>query len=160
MTFEEYKKSCIDSYLNFKNSVWKDWPYSNMYNVCRVKEIGITSYICGGESYIVANLDDGKPRVAVLVKSHDANAIFKVEPYGGGDDRGVVDEFVRSVLKIDHKPDNDVKGNVVLAKAIKSWIDELSHEVKKRTLEYREREERKALEGKLARDRAVFEVIG
>lgn len=160
MTFEEYKKSCIDSYLNFKNSVWKDWPYSNMHNVCRVKDIGITSYICGGESYIVANLDDGKPRVAVLVDSYDANAIFKVEPYGGGDDKGVVDEFMRSVLKIDNNLENYVKRNVVLAKAIKSWLNELSHEVKERTLKDRERKERKALEERYARDKAVLEVIG
>ena len=73
---------------------------------------------------------------------------------------GVIDEFIRRVLNIDNVPDNDVKGNVILAKAIMSWIDELSNEVKKRTLEDRERKERKALEEKLARDRAVFEIIG
>ena len=161
MTFEDYKRRCVESYLKFKNTTWKEWPYGNIHNVCRVKELEVTSYICGGEQYLVAKLDNDKPRVAVLVASYDANAIFKVEPYGGGmDNRWVVDEFVKSVLKIDHKPDNDVKGNVVLAKAIKSWLDELSHEVKKRTLEDHERKERKALEERLARDRAVFEVIG
>ena len=41
-----------------------------------------------------------------------------------------------------------------------SWIDELSYEVKKCTLEDRERKERKALNERLARDRAVLEIIG
>lgn len=160
MTFEDYKRRCVESYLQFKNCTWKEWPYCNMHNVCRVRELDVTSYICGGEEYIVAKLFDDMPRVAVRIEYHDPNAIFAVGPYGGGDDMGVIDKFARSVLNMDHVPDNDVKGNVVLAKAIMSWLDELSHEVKKRTLEDRERKERKALEEKLARDRAVFEVIG
>lgn len=160
MTFEDYKRRCVESYLQFKNSTWEDWPYSNMHNVCRVKELDVTSYICGGEKYLVAKLLDDRPRVAVCIERNDQNAIFSVRPYGGGDDRGVVDEFARRVLNMDHMPDNDVKGNVVLAKAIMSWLDELSHEVKKRTLEDRERKERKALEERLARDRAVLEVLG
>ena len=160
MTFEEYKRRCVESYTQFKDCTWKEWPYSNMYNVCRVREIDVTSYICGGETCIVAKLFDDKPRVSIGIEPHDQNKIFKLWPYGGGCDKGVIDEFIRRVLNIDNVPDNDVKGNVILAKAIMSWIDELSNEVKNRTLEDRERKERKALEEKLARDRAVFESIG
>lgn len=160
MTFEEYKKMCIESYMKFKDCTWKEWPFSNMYNVCRVKEIDIRSYICGKDTNIVANLLDDKPRVEVGIEPHDPNKIFYVSPYGGGDDMGVIDEFCRRVINIDHVPDNDVKGNVVLAKAIMSWLDELSKEVKKRSIEYRERMERKELEEKFARDRAVLEIIG
>lgn len=160
MTFEDYKRMCVERYMQFKNCTWKEWPYCNMYNVCRVRELDVTSYICGDDKCIVAKLFDDKPRVEVGIEHYDPNKIFHVHPYGGGDDMGVVDEFVRRVLNMDNVPDNDVKGNVVLAKAIMSWIDELSHEVKNRTLEDRERKERKALEDKLARDRAVFEIIG
>ena len=160
MTFEEYKKMCIESFMKFKHCTWKEWPYSNMYNVCRVRELDVRSYICGDETYIVAKLFDDKPRVSIGIEHHDQNKIFEVWPYGGGDDMGVIDEFIRRVLNIDNVPENDVKGNVVLAKAIMSWLDELSKEVKKRTIEFRERKERKELEEKLARDRAVLEIIG
>ena len=100
------------------------------------------------------------PKVAVGIERNDPNAIFDVWIYGRYDDNGVIDEFYRSVLNIDHLSSNEIRRNVVLAKAIMSWLDELSNEVKKRTIEDRESKERKALEEKLARDRAVFEIIG
>ena len=160
MTFEEYKRMCVEKYMQFKNCIWEEWPYSNIHNVCRVRELDVTSYICGGDTYVVAKISDDMPKVAVGIERNDPNAIFDVWIYGRYDDNGVIDEFYRSVLNIDHLSSNEIRRNVVLAKAIMSWLDELSNEVKKRTIEDRESKERKALEEKLARDRAVFEIIG
>lgn len=158
MTYDEYKKKCHEKFKALR-TVWSSWPYSNMHirnrDSIRLEQILFSTRSLYGPEYLIlvgcettGQWHNGRPLVGYIRPSDSSEEfIFYTEGNAIRDFFGV-------------RSNDPVVQGVEIAKGVMDLLDKLIDEVKFAIIEDKRIKLEKETQKRLARDKAVLDILG